>query len=146
MLRQRVDPGKNERPCRLGTLAGPHPAFDRHLRSNHDSCSRRTSVTDANNKTTSYAYDSTPLPELLAELDRCLRPFAEDPPEDVALPAADDAATIARLLVEEIAKVGYRGDRLGQCIRNLFECLGLPEEGAELSLRCGERPDSPLRP
>ena len=92
------------------------------------------------------SYDSTPLPELLAELDRCLRPFAEDPPEDVALPAADDAATIARLLVEEIAKVGYRGDRLGQCIRNLFECLGLPEEGAELSLRCGERPDSPLRP
>jgi hypothetical protein len=30
-------------------------------------------------------------------------------------------------------------------VRNLFECLGLPEEGAEQSLLCGERPDSPLR-
>lgn len=89
---------------------------------------------------------ATPLPELLAELDRSLRPFVEDPPEETALPAADSAATLARLLVEEIEKAGYSGDRLGQCIRNLFECLGLPEEGAELSLRCGERPDSPLRP
>ncbi|MGH9804654.1 MAG: hypothetical protein ACRD4D_05740, partial [Candidatus Acidiferrales bacterium] len=77
---------------------------------------------------------------------RCLRPIVEDPPEETALAAADEAAALARLLVEEIEKAGYRGDRLGQCIRNLFECLGLPEEGAELSLRCGERPDSPLRP
>lgn len=91
-------------------------------------------------------YDSTPLPELLAELDRCLRPFTEDPPQDAALAAADGAATVARVLVEEIEKAGYRGDRLGQCVRNLFECLGLPEEGAELSLLCGERPDSLLRP
>ena len=89
---------------------------------------------------------ATPLPDLLAELDRCLRSYVEDPPEEIAVPAADAAAAVARLLVEEIEQVGYRGDRLGQCIRNLFECLGLPEEGAELSLRCGERPDSPLRP
>lgn len=89
---------------------------------------------------------STPLPDLLAELDRSLRPFVEDPPEETALPAADSAAALARLLVEEMEKAGYRGDRLGQCVRNLFECLGLPEEGAELSLKCGERPDSPLRP
>ena len=89
---------------------------------------------------------ATPLPDLLAELDRCLRSYVEDPPEEIAVPAADAAAAVARLLVEEIEQVGYRGDRLGQCIRNLFECLGLPEEGTELSLRCGERPDSPLRP
>lgn len=89
---------------------------------------------------------ATPLPDLLAELDRSLRPFVEDPPEETALPAADSAAALARLLVEEIEKAAYCGDRLGQCVRNLFECLGLPEEGAELSLRCGERPDSPLRP
>lgn len=89
---------------------------------------------------------ATSLPDLLAELDRSLRPFVEDPPEETALAAADSAAALARLLVEEIEKAGYRGDRLGQCVRNLFECLGLPEEGAELSLRCGERPDSPLRP
>jgi hypothetical protein len=38
-----------------------------------------------------------------------------------------------------------RGDRLGQLVRNLFECLGLPEEGAALALQCGEDPGSPLR-
>ena len=37
-------------------------------------------------------------------------------------------------------------NRIGQCVRNLFECLGLAAEGAALSLTCGERPDSPLRP
>jgi hypothetical protein len=30
-------------------------------------------------------------------------------------------------------------------VRNLFECLGLAEEGLVLSVKCGERPDSPLR-
>jgi hypothetical protein len=39
----------------------------------------------------------------------------------------------------------FRGERLGQYVRNLFECLGLAEEGALHSLPCGERPDSPLR-
>ena len=90
--------------------------------------------------------ESTPLPELLAELDRCLRPYAEDPPEAEAVSAAEQTARVARQLVDEIERGGYGGDRLGQCVRNLFECLGLAEEGAELSLRCGERPDSPLRP
>lgn len=32
-----------------------------------------------------------------------------------------------------------------QNVRNLFECLGLADEGATLALSCGERPDSPLR-
>lgn len=91
-------------------------------------------------------YDETALPELLAELDRQLRPYPEDPPEAVAVAVADQVAEVARRLVDEIEQVGYRGDRLGQCVRNLFECLGLGVEGAELSLRCGERPDSPLRP
>ena len=92
------------------------------------------------------ALEATTLPGLLAELDRCLRPYAEDPPPEEALAAASQTAGAARQLVEEIERCGYRGDRLGQCVRNLFECLGLAEEGAELSLRCGERPDSPLRP
>jgi hypothetical protein len=38
-----------------------------------------------------------------------------------------------------------RDERLGQAVRNLFECLGLPEEGADLGLQCGESPDSLLR-
>jgi len=90
--------------------------------------------------------ENTQVPDLLAELDRCLRPFAEDPPEAEAVAAAEQTARAARQLVDEIERGGYGGDRLGQCVRNLFECLGLAEEGAELSLRCGERPDSPLRP
>jgi len=91
-------------------------------------------------------FDESPLPELLAELDRLLRPFVEDPPAAVAVPAADKAALVARQLVVEIELAGCGSDRVGQCVRNLFECFGLAEEGAELSLRCGENPDSPLRP
>jgi hypothetical protein len=30
-------------------------------------------------------------------------------------------------------------------VRNLFECLGLAEEGTLLSMQCGESPDSPMR-
>jgi len=91
-------------------------------------------------------FEETPLPDLLAELDRLLRPYVEDPPAAEALRAADAVAVVTRQLVGEIEAAGYQGDRLGQCVRNLFECLGLAEEGAELSLRCGERPDSLLRP
>lgn len=84
--------------------------------------------------------------ELLAALDEVLRPYPADPPLEIAVPVAGSAAEHARRLVGECVRAGYRGDRLGQCIRNLFECLGLAEEGAALSLKCGERPDSPLRP
>ena len=91
-------------------------------------------------------FEETPVPDLLAELDRRLRPYVEDPPAEEAVRAADAVALVARQLVAEIESAGYRGDRLGQCVRNLFECLGLAEEGAELSLRCGEPPDSLLRP
>ena len=85
------------------------------------------------------------LHETLAALEAGLREFDEDPPAEVALPAADRAAANARGLVDALVRTSLRGDRLGQHVRNLFECLGLPEEGAAQSLRCGERPDSPLR-
>jgi hypothetical protein len=62
-----------------------------------------------------------------------------------ALEAADRVGELARALVAAIADRGVRSDRLGQHVRNLFECLGLAEEGRTLSLQCGERPDSPLR-
>lgn len=78
-------------------------------------------------------------------LEHAARPFDEDPPLHRALRAADDVAERARALVALILKTPARGDRLGQNVRNLFECLGLPEEGAALSLQCGERPESPLR-
>ncbi|MBI2955948.1 MAG: hypothetical protein HYY26_01415 [Acidobacteria bacterium] len=90
-------------------------------------------------------FEQSELRGLLSKLDRCLRPYPEDPPDNVALAVADEVAQVARAVVEEIERTPYRGDRLGQCVRNLFECLGLSAEGGELSLRCGERPDSPLR-
>jgi hypothetical protein len=78
-------------------------------------------------------------------LEGSLREFDEDPRADEAIVAADAVAAKARALVEAILATSCRSDRLGQHIRNLFECLGLAEEGAETSLKCGERPDSPLR-
>jgi hypothetical protein len=81
----------------------------------------------------------------LAEVDGVLRPFETDPPAEEALRAADAAAEKGRALVEVILASACRSDRLGQHVRNFFECLGLSEEGATLALECGERPDSPLR-
>jgi len=78
-------------------------------------------------------------------LEQELRGFDEDPPAEAALTAAEAAAARARDLVGAILTTPCRSDRLGQHVRNLFECLGLADEGRELSLRCGERPDSPLR-
>ena len=48
--------------------------------------------------------------------------------------------------MDEIEKAGAGADRLGQQVRNLFECLELGEEGAAISLRAGENPRSLLRP
>jgi hypothetical protein len=78
-------------------------------------------------------------------LEGALRSFDEDPPAEEALAAADRVAEKARALVDAILATPCRSDRLGQHVRNLFECLGLNEEGARLSLTCGEREDSPMR-
>jgi len=83
--------------------------------------------------------------EAFERLEQEVEPFEEDPAQDAALQAADAVGERARTLVSAIVETPTRGDRLGQHVRNLFECLGLAEEGATLSLRCGERPDSPMR-
>lgn len=88
---------------------------------------------------------AAPLAAAFDVVEQRLRVFDEDPPAEEALGAADEAAALARALVAAILATPFRGDRLGQHVRNLFECLGLPEEGADLALLCGERPDSPLR-
>jgi hypothetical protein len=87
----------------------------------------------------------TPLRETWSLLSQALEPFDEDPPAEEALVAADAAAVRARALVDAIIAGPARSDRLGQHVRNLFECLGLAEEGALLSLQCGESPESAMR-
>jgi hypothetical protein len=86
-----------------------------------------------------------PLAAAFDALEQRLRGFDEDPPAEEALRAADEAAALARALVAAVLATPARGDRLGQHVRNLFECLGLAEEGADRALLCGERPNSPLR-
>ena len=88
---------------------------------------------------------AAPLADAYDRLEQRLRGLDEDPPAAEAFRAADEAAALGRALVEAILATPARGDRLGQHVRNLFECLGLPEEGAELAPLCGERPDSPQR-
>jgi hypothetical protein len=69
----------------------------------------------------------------------------DDNPAD-ALRIRDEAAALGRQLVDELERANMRSDRLGQLVRNFFECLELGEEGAEISLRAGEDPKSLQRP
>ena len=86
-----------------------------------------------------------PLHAAFQALERAAEPYDEDPALAPAVEAADALAERARTLVAALLETPVRSDRLGQHVRNLFECLGLPEEGAEQSLRCGEKPDSLMR-
>lgn len=75
-----------------------------------------------------------------------LEPWDEDADPEKAAEAADPIVDLARELVQAIVDdERARSDRLGQCVRNLFECLGLPNEGRRISLACGESPDSLMR-
>ncbi len=70
----------------------------------------------------------------------------DNPPEAEAMKTREEAAAIARDLVAAIESAQLTTDRLGQYIRNFFECLEMGKEGAEISLRAGENPDSLQRP
>jgi hypothetical protein len=74
------------------------------------------------------------------------RTQGENPTPIEAARVADDVASRTRELVATIEAEKLGGDYVGQSIRNLFECLERGEEGARLSLRAGENPDSALRP
>jgi hypothetical protein len=87
--------------------------------------------------------------ESTAKLVDVLDPYRHEdsnPPAEEAKRVVDEAATLGRAIVAEIERLQAGHDRVGQAVRNLFECLGLGEEGAEISLRAGENPDSLLRP
>ncbi len=71
---------------------------------------------------------------------------AEDDNPPNAMAIRDQAAALGRQLVDTIESAHIAGDRLGQLVRNFFECLELGKEGAEISLRAGENPNSLQRP
>lgn len=83
--------------------------------------------------------------ELVELLDPCLD-GDENPPGPASARLQNRAAILARAMVAHIERGGFGHDRLGQCVRNLFECLELGREGAEISLRAGEDPKSMQRP
>lgn len=70
----------------------------------------------------------------------------DNPDQAEAMRVREEAAVLARELVDVTSGAGIAFDRFGQYVRNLFECLELGKEGAEISLRAGENPDSLQRP
>jgi hypothetical protein len=83
--------------------------------------------------------------ELIGILETCLEE-GENPNQEVSAQLCDRGATLGRRLVDHIERGGFGHDRLGQCVRNFFECLELGREGADISLRAGENPRSMQRP
>lgn len=83
---------------------------------------------------------------IMSELLGPWQRLGENPPRETAEVLANEVARHARELVEEIVLLDVCEDRLGQCVRNLFECLEMGREGAEISLRAGESAHSPQRP
>lgn len=93
-----------------------------------------------------------PMPAMAAEAQRLVQLLAdylftgENPPAEEARTRCEEAAAVARRFVDAVEREGVGYDRLGQCVRNFFECLELGEEGADLGLRAGENPKSLQRP
>jgi hypothetical protein len=96
------------------------------------------------------AADRRELLELKAQhLDSLMAPYLFDPVDaspEIARELVEKAAGLARDIVDEVERLDLGDDRLGQAVRNFFECLELGQEGARLSLRAGENPNSLLRP
>ncbi|PYQ50387.1 MAG: hypothetical protein DMF59_10990 [Acidobacteria bacterium] len=90
------------------------------------------------------------MPEVMDTADKLssylFRNAAGDDNPPNAIEVRDQAAQLGRQLVDAMQTAQVTGDRLGQLVRNLFECLELGKEGAEISLRAGENPNSLQRP
>ncbi len=87
--------------------------------------------------------------EMAEQLSRLLFPYSandDNPPDAEAERIREQAASLGRALVDQMESSAVTGDRLGQYVRNFFECLELGEEGAAISLRAGENPNSLQRP
>lgn len=86
---------------------------------------------------------------LAQELQEFMEPYRmeeDNPLPDESARIVTSAAERARKIVAGVEALQVGDDRLGQTVRNFFECLELGEEGARISLRAGENPDSALRP
>jgi len=86
------------------------------------------------------------LAQQISEMLIAYRVYQEDPPEEKAKEIQKNASVLGRMLVLEIEQTESGFDRLGELVRNFFECLAFGKEGAEISLRAGENPNSLLRP
>ncbi len=90
------------------------------------------------------------VPEVMDTADKLssylFRNVSDDDNPPNAIEVRDNAAMLGRQLVDAMEAAELGGDRLGQLVRNLFECLELGKEGAEISLRAGENPRSLQRP
>lgn len=89
------------------------------------------------------------LVQAMRDLQDLLKPYeesGENPGNEEAARVVAEAARLGRRIVDEVERLKIGHDRLGQAIRNLFETLGLGEEGMRISLRAGENPNSMLRP
>ena len=96
-----------------------------------------------------HGLDAEELLDIAEKLDVLLSKYVqegENPYPGEAQAARESAAALGRRLVLALEATEIRGDRLGQYIRNLFECLAMGKEGAEISLRAGEDPGSLQRP
>jgi hypothetical protein len=129
----------------------PQPYFHVPLNLPHAGTIARR-ILEALDRSTPKEPDEDQFELLLAVAGRVaqqLEPYrreGENPPDGEAQRVATEVARMARGMVTYIERLDIGNDRLGQHIRNLFECLELGQEGAEISLRAGEDPRSPQRP
>lgn len=96
-----------------------------------------------------HGLEADDLLDIAEKLDVMLSKYVQEGENPYPLEAQesrDAAADLGRRLVASLEESGIRGDRLGQYVRNLFECLAMGKEGAEISLRAGEDPGSLQRP
>ena len=87
--------------------------------------------------------------EVAVEIVLLLDPWLDqddNPPAPEAAVLRERSAELGRTLVDCIERDGLGQDRLGQCVRNFFECLEMGREGTLISLRAGENPRSIQRP
>lgn len=86
--------------------------------------------------------------EVAIEIAETLAPYRlqGDPSQAEAMIVQADVLDRARELVVRIRAEELGSDRLGQAVRNLFECLGAGQEGADRGLDAGEDPNSLQRP